>query len=187
MKRVFIVHGWGGNPNEPMLVWLKENLEAKGYIVTVPEMPNTDEPVIDVWVNYLKNISEFDEETYFIGHSIGCQTILRTLMTMPPYTKVGKIVLIAPWVHLKEETYEDEDDKKIAKPWIETPMDWRWIKNMTSGFVAIFSDNDPFVPLEDKEIFKEKLNAKIIVEHDKGHFDPDSNVKELPVVLEQFE
>jgi len=30
MKRVFIIHGWGGNPEEGWLPWLKKELEAKG-------------------------------------------------------------------------------------------------------------------------------------------------------------
>lgn len=43
MKKVYIVHGWDGSPEEPMLQWLKVNLEEKGYVVEVPKMPVFDQ------------------------------------------------------------------------------------------------------------------------------------------------
>src|SRR3989344_3577618 len=80
MKRVFIVHGWDFNPEVNWYPWLKKELEKKGFKVIVPEMPNTSEPKINAWVSYLKKVvGKLDEETYFIGHSIGCQTIMRFL------------------------------------------------------------------------------------------------------------
>jgi len=51
MKRVIIVHGWYGYPHEGWFPWLKKVLEDKGYSVEVPEMPDTDHPKIDEWVN----------------------------------------------------------------------------------------------------------------------------------------
>jgi predicted alpha/beta hydrolase family esterase len=54
---------------------------------------------------------------------------------------------------------------------------------MSKKITCIFSDNDPDVPLSDAELFKEKLGAEIIVEHEKGHFDDDAGVKELESVL----
>ena len=50
--------------------------------------------------------------------------------------------------------------------------------------MAIFSDNDPYVPLDNQEEFKGMLNAKIIIEHEKGHFSGSTGTIELPVVLE---
>lgn len=50
MKRVFIVHGWGGNSNEGWLVWLKNQLLGEGFEVVVPDMPDTDNPKIGAWV-----------------------------------------------------------------------------------------------------------------------------------------
>ncbi len=40
MKRVFIVHGWDGHPDEQWFPWLKQSLEEKGYCVEVPQMPD---------------------------------------------------------------------------------------------------------------------------------------------------
>jgi len=58
------------------------------------------------------------------------------------------------------------------------------VKNYCPNITAIFSENDPFVPLGDKDIFSEKLGAKIIVEKGQGHFTEDDGVTEMPEVLE---
>ncbi len=183
VKRLFIVHGWDGFPGNAWFPWLKKEAEAKDFEVVVPAMPNPSEPKIEKWVSFLKEkVEEVDEDTYFIGHSIGCQTILRYLETLDK--KVGGVILVGGFVHLKPDSFENKEEKNIAKPWEETPINWNKIKD--NKFICIFSDNDEFVPVEDSEIFKEKLNAKIIVEHEKGHFDDEARIKELPSVLDSL-
>jgi predicted alpha/beta hydrolase family esterase len=44
------------------------------------------------------------------------------------------------------------------------------IKNNISQCIAIFSDNDKFVPVDNQEDIHKKFNARIVVEHKKGHF-----------------
>ncbi|MBU0466614.1 MAG: alpha/beta hydrolase [Nanoarchaeota archaeon] len=185
-KQIFIIHRWEGSPEEPMLKWLAEKLTNKGYEVTVPKMPNPEEPKIDEWIPYLqKIITNPNQETFLIGHSIGCQTILRSLETLPENTKIRGILLIAPWLHL--QGLETKEEVEIAKPWLKTPINLEKVKSHIGKVEAIFSDNDPYVPLSDKDIFKELLGAEIHIEHKKGHFDPDSGITELPIVLESFE
>jgi len=186
-KRAFIIHGWDGKPEHGWYPWMKKQLEAKGFHVQLPEMPNTEEPEIEAWVSTLKKLAaEVNEETYFIGHSVGCQTILRFLQTLPEGTKIGGAVLVAPWMHLDQKTIEEEGPEvvEVAKPWMETPIDWEKIKH--HKYVAIFSDNDSYVPLSDSKIFEEKLCAKIIIEKEKGHFAGDEGIFELPVALEEL-
>jgi predicted alpha/beta hydrolase family esterase len=170
-KRIVLVHGWGGSPRGCWLPWLKQELEKKGFEVIVPQMPNTNEPKIETWVPFLeKELDGADENTYFIGHSIGCQTILRYLQSLPGNVKVGGVLLVAGFVNLTSVVEEDEEDYEVAQPWLETPLNWEDIAFHCNKFTAIFSDNDPWVPLDDSEIFKENLNAKILVEHNQDHF-----------------
>src|SRR3989338_5705049 len=119
MKRVFIVHGWGGSSHSGWQPWLKTALEKLGYQVFCPDMPDTDTPIIDKWVNHLaETVGVPDSETFFIGHSIGCQTILRYLETID--TPVGGAVFVAGWFNL--ENMESDEEKETAGPWIETLM-----------------------------------------------------------------
>lgn len=179
MKRAFLVHRWGGSPDEGFFPWLKEKLEQNGFGVNALEMPNTENPKMEEWVPFLsEQVGECDEETYFVGHSIGCQTIMRYLESLPEDARAGGVVFVAGWLHLNGL---DSDEQKIAEPWLEMPIDFEKIKSHAKKFVAIFSENDHYVPLSDSEIFKEKLNAKIIIEKEKGHFD---EINEIPSALE---
>lgn len=182
MKRVYLIHGWGGNDSsEEWFGWLKQELRKRKIEVISFNMPNTNLPKIEEWTGYLKNnVKKIDEETYFIGHSIGCQTTLRFLEKLPEKTKVGGCIFVAGWFNLIEKGYESEGDKKIALPWIKTPINFEKIKKHTNNFLAIFSDDDPFVPISDSKLFKEKLNAKVIIKKRQEHF---CNVKEIPEII----
>lgn len=183
-NRVFIIHGWGSNPKEDWFSWLKKELEQKGFEVFVPEMPNTDKPKIEEWVPFLTDlVGKPDENTYFIGHSIGCQTIMRYLEKLDNI-KAGGIVFVAGWFNLIN--LETDEEKEIASSWLKTPINLEKIKNNSKKIIAIFSDNDPVVPLSDSDIFKKELGAKIITEHNKGHLDANSGITELPIVLEKI-
>lgn len=181
-KRVFIIHGWDGYPEEGWFPWLKKELEQRGFEVFVPPMPNSSELKIKEWVSFLaKIVGEPDENTYFIGHSIGCQTILRYLETLNN-ERVGGAVFVAPWFVLGD--LETEEEKIIGKPWIETPINFEGVKAATSNFICIFSKDDPVVPLDENiKLFKEKINPKIIIEHGRGHFSGGDGITELPSAL----
>jgi len=184
-KRVFLVHGWEGRPDEGWFPWLKRELEATGFTVEIPAMPDAAAPKIDVWVPFLKElVGEVNSDTYFVGHSIGCQTILRFLEGLGKGQEIGGVVLVGGWIHLKPEATEDEGDEDVARPWLETPINWEKINSKCRKFVAIHSDNDPFVFMSDGNVFKEKLGAELVVEHGMKHFSGDDGVTELPSALE---
>lgn len=186
VKNIYIIHGWDGSPNEPMHQWMQQKLSEKGFSVKAPEMPDPAVPKIEPWVNKLKEIVDVNEETILIGHSIGCQTILRFLETLPGSLKIKGIVLIAPWMKLDMQTMQEEGPEgiEIAKPWMEIPINFKKVKSHIGKVIAIFSDNDPYVPLSQKDLFKKELDADIIIENNKGHFTISDGVRELPSALD---
>ena len=113
MKKIYIIHGWDGSPEEPMHKWLKKELEGKGFQVTIPLMPNPEEPEINAWIDKIKEVVENpDNDTYFIGHSVGCQGVLRYLETLDSNTNIGGAIFIAPWMHLDNKTIEEEGEEE---------------------------------------------------------------------------
>lgn len=182
--RAFIIHGWYGSPKGDWIPWLSGELKRKGYEVTAPEMPNTDNPKINPWVNKLKEVvGKLEKSDVLIGHSIACQTIFRYLEGLEDDKKVEKVILIAPWMKLANLSGEEEWE--IAKPWLETPIDFSKVKPKSELFIALFSDNDQWVPLEENvKIFREKLDPKIVISKNKGHFDESNGIKEIPEILD---
>lgn len=187
MKRIFIIHGWRGNPNEGWLVWLGKELKNVGFEVFIPEMPDTSSPQIDKWVNKIsKVVRESDAHTYFVGHSIGCQAIMRYLEQLTGNQKAGGAIFVAGWFNLTDETWDETYTKEIADEWINTPINSSLIKERVDKLVLVNSDNDPYVPISDVGLFKERFNIDIIVLENKGHITEEDNVMELPVALEEL-
>ena len=184
-KRVFIIHGWSGHPENAWFPWIKNELEKREFEVYVPAMPDSDNPKIEAWVLFLKNlVGKCDNDTYFIGHSMGCRTIIKYLGNLEENEKAGGAVFVAGWVSLTPMVTGTEEEKEIVRQWLAVEVNYEKAKKLGGKFVSIFSDNDEFVPFEENSgVYKEKLGAKIILEHGKGHFDDDSGVKELPSAL----
>jgi hypothetical protein len=182
-KRVFIIHRWEANPQSDWYPWLVKNLADMGFLVEAPEMPDTDNPKIEAWTEYLrKTVGKCDENTFFVGHSIGCQAIMRYLEKIPKNEKAGGAVFVAGW--LKLSGLESEEERMISSPWLNTSIDFEKIKKHTKKFTCIFSDDDPYVPAENWDMFSENLEAEIIKEKGKGHFTDDAGIAKLPAALD---
>lgn len=183
-KRVFIIHGWDGSPEEGWFPWLKKELETKEFNVIIPQLPKSEEPRINNWVPKLKEVVGVpDEQTYFIGHSMGCQTIARYLEILPENVIVGGVVFVAGF--FKRLTGLEDDDlvRDVVDEWLKTPLDLQKVRIHCKKSVAIFSDDDPYVSIDNKEEFVNILGSKIIIEHNKGHFSGSTGTIELPIAL----
>lgn len=180
-----MIHGWDGTPGESWFFWLKKELEAKGFEVIAPQMPDADLPRIEKWVPALKNIVKYpDENTYFIGHSMGCQAIIRYLETLPSETRVGGAVFVAGFLRHITNLEQEPDVLDVDREWAETPIDFAKARSRLSKSVAIFSTNDLCVSLDNRKDFQQKLGSEIITLQNKGHLDADDNAFKLPEVLE---
>lgn len=186
MKTIYLVHCWGGTSKDGWYPWIKEEISGEHINVETFDMPNTDKPDIKEWIDNLeKKVLNLDENTYFVGHSIGCQTIMRYLENKN-VNKIGGILFVAPWIELLPYAINDEESYKIAYPWLNTQINFESIKKLTDNITCIFSDNDYFVSSNQKEKFKELLNAKIITVKNKGHISMEDNVYELDEILKEM-
>lgn len=178
-KRVFIIHGWEGTPRAHWFPWLKRELEERGFQVQAPAMPHPKKPKLAEWLAHLeKMVGQADENTYFVGHSLGVITILRFLESIPHPKKVGGAVLVAGFS--KPIGY-----KELNSFFVE-PVDYHKIKNSVNKIVAIHSDNDPYVLLENGEILRDNLGAKLIIIPLAGHLNQEDGFNELPIALESL-
>ena len=184
-KRVFIVHGWDGYPEEGWFPWLKKGLETKGFEVFVPQLPKPEEPRINNWVTKLEEVvGKPDQNTFFVGHSMGCQTIARYLDKLPEGVEVGGAVFVAGFFKRLTNLEDDKVVHSVVNEWLKTPLNFDKIKTHLNKSIAIFSDNDPYVPLDNQDDFSNILKSKIIIENSKGHFSGSDGTKELSSAME---
>ncbi|HSW80855.1 MAG TPA: alpha/beta fold hydrolase [Candidatus Saccharimonas sp.] len=162
LKRAIIVHCWGGNPDYAWYPWAKAQLQQKGYQVIVPAMPDTDEPKLATWLPHLqKTIGEPNGDLVLIGHSLGTVTIMRYLESLQN-ARINKVIFVAG--------FTDQLGFKELENFFDTRLNFGEIRSkVKGGFVAVQSDNDPFVSHQYGVRLKDELGAKLIIKHNAGH------------------
>lgn len=179
MKRVFIIHGYTDYPEENWFPWLKTELEKLGLKVIAPAMPNTKRPQFNEWLTHLQKVAgHVDEETYFVGHSLGCPTILRFLEALPQGQKAGAIVLVAGFA---EPIHFRQLDSFTTSTWHDEK-----IRQSVDKIILINSDNDKHAPMEMGERMKDRFGAELIMLNNAGHIDEKSGYTTVPFVLDEL-
>jgi hypothetical protein len=187
-KRVFIIHGWGEFPQAGWFPWIKKELEAKGFEVVIPQMPHALAPKINEWIIKIAEIvGAPDKDTYFIGHSLGCQAIARYLEALENGMTAGGAVFVAGFFKRISMFGDVLDVRDTVDVWLDTPIVLDDVKKHVQKSTAIFSDNDPIVPLDNQNDFRDKLGSRTIVIHHRGHYDfPTEIITAAPEILEEF-
>jgi uncharacterized protein len=184
MKKVYIIHSRGAHPEDFWYPATATALEYAGLTVSIPQMPNPDSPKKTEWLAALEPIKQrIDEDTYLIGHSVGCQAVLRTLDSLPEGVKCGGVVLVAGWVSVPAWEGRTDEQRAVLNDWMNPPLDLHKLADRSKRFAAIFSDNDEFVPEANWQACGEQLHAKVIVKHEAGHFE-GKNDFQLPEVAD---
>lgn len=179
MARVIFIHGYGGSPDDERFAEVLRELEEKGWDVMAPAMPATDHPRKDAWVRALREcISEPDAQTFLVGFSLGCITILRYLETLPNEQRVGGALLLAGF-------FEDlGPDFTELRSFVDMPVDWDAVKSACPEFTVVHGDDDPLVPLPFAERLAKNLEVPLQVEHGVGHFNTAWGAKIVAELME---
>ncbi len=105
MAKVLIIHGWTNR--RPVGHWqrsLAANLRDQGHLVSYPQLPNPDQPILEEWLEVLAaELDQFDEVAsraseplIVLAHSLGCvawmQLADRGLLKRP----ADRVLLVAP-------------------------------------------------------------------------------------------
>lgn len=175
MENVLILHGAGNDSKGNWFPWLRKELEKKGYKVWSPNLPNSDEPKLEDWLNTIFSNKEweFNKESVIVGHSAGATLILRILEKLSDGKKIGKAILVAGVVELgtKPEFFQ------YKRSLVEKPFDWKKIKRSSQEFYFINSDNDPYeCGVSQGKIMQKNLGGKLILKKGEGY-------KKFPMLL----
>jgi len=174
IKRVIILHAKNSSSKTDFYPWLKKQLESGGYIVEVPNMPNTSEPNDDEQTEYVLKNYTLDEKTAVVGHSFGGIVALRLL---EKGVKFGRLVLVATPYSGK---FLDGKERPSVFRAIKKGFNFEKIKKNCEKFTTLYDIKDKVIPLSDGQSFSEKLDCILIKEEAmETHF----GAKEEPDVL----
>lgn len=166
---MLLVPRWGGTPASDWYPWLTERLDVP--VRGVELRPEPGSPTLAGMQAALSEAIAPAElaHTLLVGHSVGCQAVLRFLGTLPEGPSVRGFVAVAGWFTV------DEPWDSI-RPWVETP-----IAPARVPMHVLLSDNDPFTrDHADNASRWEALGARVTTVPGAKHF----NGAEEPEVLE---
>ena len=134
MKNAIIVHGAGGTPQDHWYPWLKIELEKKGYVVQIPQLPKSEDPKISEWLPVLMKEEDFSKETVVVDHSAGATIILPLLETLT--VKIKQAILVSG--------YSYATGKNGGDGILKLNYDWEKIRENVNEIIFVNSDNDPW-------------------------------------------
>lgn len=175
MKNAVIVHGWGADSQSNWFPWLKVELEKKDFRVSVPDFPNSQNPVLSEWFHYFEKNISVNQNTIMIGHSLGVSFILRFLEQLDLKKSINASFLIAG--------FERSLDIPEIENFVEKPFNWQKIKVSCEKFFVINSDNDPYIPIQIGEDLAKNLETKLLIEHEGNHLDAPDGFLSYPRLL----
>ena len=169
MKTAILIHGYNDESeyrdetrpspsNDHWIPWLQRQLQLTGILAQAPDMPGFFEPNYEGWKDMLERF-DLNEDTILVGHSCGGGFLLRYLSEND--VKVGKVVLVAPWI---------DPNKIIDKNFFDFDIEEN-IADKTSKLIVMYSKDDFPEIIETIETIKSKTEGVNFQEfEDKGHF-----------------
>lgn len=176
MKNASIFHGTGGTPQHFWHPYVKNELEKIGYTVWVPQLPETDNPNLEIQLPFVLSNYNYNENSVLIGHSAGCPLILSVLENID--IKVKLSILVAGFI----DKLPNGPEKILQKEY-----NWEKIKNNCEKFIFINSDNDPWGcnDIQGRKMV-DHLGGELIIRHGEGHMGSESfnqSYKEFPLLV----
>lgn len=185
MKTAIIIHGMPDkedyyNPagdsesNCHWLPWIQKQLLLKDIVAQTPEMPVPYNPEYNSWKKVFEGF-EINEDTILIGHSCGGGFLVRYLSENN--IKVGKVILVAPWMDV---------EKTLDTGMFDFTINSEIVSN-TKGVTIFESTNDNFRIKENIGKMKSEIaGIKTVEFKDYGHFTHKRmKTREFPELLEE--
>lgn len=174
MRNAVIIHGrpdkeeyydpaCPSSSNYHWIPWLQKQLLLHEIAAQTPEIFHAFDPEYSIWKQELERY-EITPETALVGHSCGGGFLIRWLSEHKE-TRVGKVVLVAPWLDPDRVSTTDFFDFEIDSA----------IPKRTKSFTIFHSDNDQESIQKTMKIIKKKIAGFEYKEfHNLGHFTKES-------------
>ncbi len=137
----------------------------KGHKVYAPFFPTPLGQTLDNWMNEFEPYWQYvNEETAFVGRSIGPAFILRLLEKSRVNVKAA--FLVAGFC----SDLGVHEFRPLIRTFIGKPFKWGKIKANCEKFFVYNADNDRFVPLKNGRELAKRLGTRIILVKGADHF-----------------
>lgn len=178
-QHVYVVHGYTATPGDHWFPWLKARLEADGVGVEVLPMPDSSQPVAAAWDAFLDaRVVRHDEDSFLVGHSLGCIAIVRHLLQTRG-AACGGMVLVAGFAEPLRGI--PELDGFVAG--LGALED---LRQTVARRTVIAAADDEVVPHAATQRLAARLDAQFVTVERGGHFLGREGYTEFPLVYERL-
>lgn len=174
MKLIFI-HGNGGcTADMHWYILAARAFREKGLDVVRRTMPDNQIAHESIWIPFIRDELQADEQSILVGHSSGAIAAMRYAEQYPVYGTV----LVAGY-----HTDLGHEDEK-AGGWFDRPWNWQSIKNNQNWIIQFASTDDWVVPVEEARFVAKQLQSDYYEFSDRKHFTGYWEDCEFPELVE---
>lgn len=187
MDNALLLHWWCGNSEGNWLPWLQKELNRKLFDVYTPNLPHTNNPVLEEQIEYLDAyISDFKKWWYIVWHSLWCQLSMKFIEENN--IKNSIIILVAPthpWLALELCEEILWDSYKSLEQYYNTEINLKKINKLNNKYYIFLSDDDQYINMKNaKKYYKQIKNIEFIDFKNKWHFNTKAWILELKEILD---
>lgn len=174
---------WGGGPGDDWYPWIREVLAPLGRVeleVLAPPDPQT--PTIEAWTTHLREAIDDEPKalarTLVVGHSVGCQAVLRWAASLADDRRLGAALLVAGWWAV------DEPWPAIV-PWMKIDYELDRVRAVCPRVEVMLGLDDPFTAdyVANAELWRTRLGARVVAVPGAKHF----NATREPAVFDRID
>lgn len=174
MKRVLVLHGWGGSDFPHWQSWLSGEI-AKDYgCVSFLKLSNPDFPEKHQWMKELAKELKGFKPDIVICHSLA-NILWFHLCHELKISEVKKLFLVAP----PSLECKIEELKSFFPCEIPTNL-------YTKEALLVASTNDPYMSLDEVTLLAKNLKVEMLILQNAGHINTDSGYGQWPWILEEI-
>lgn len=171
MSRAVLAHCWTGHPQSGWYPSWQSKMAAHDVRTRIPELPQTDTPNAHEWLAaFTAAVSDPDEKTVLVGHSLGCATVLAYLETLPLDVRLAGVVLVAP--------FSRPLNIAVIDGFHEQGFDWQRLCARAEPKRVVFGARDAYLVdrlQEECRHFSAVWGADVLLLAQGDHFSPSSH------------
>ncbi|MBL4559884.1 MAG: serine hydrolase family protein [Labilibaculum sp.] len=176
--KIYLIHGYTASPDSNWFQDFKKNVAKENIEISILKMPNSQSPKLNEWIDYMeKFVKEIDEQTIFIGHSLGCVTLLNFLSTFN-IPKISALFLVSGFV--------ESSPIPALTEFVRPRLNYNYLKQLTSTRIVISAVDDDIIPYEYSKTMAERIDAKFTLLTEGKHFIDRDNFTEFPFLIKEI-
>jgi predicted alpha/beta hydrolase family esterase len=181
MSAYLILHGWQNHrPKDHWQHWLADRLTGLGHHVTYPQLPDPDDPDLEVWLAELaRHLGDLPggggAQRVVVAHSLSSVLWLHALAREVKGLDLGRVLLVAPPSGSVLVRYPEV--AAFAPP----PLDGLTPPAPT---LLVAGDDDPYCPEGARTAYGDPLGIPTEIIPGAAHLDLDAGYGSWPAVLD---